>query len=76
MTIDPIQGYCWPSAYVTGPTLTQHWINGSCLLGDRSETCDRGCAYTMLQTVQMTRVCSAVYGTVHYKDSLVVIRKE
>ena len=30
----------------------------------------RGCAYTVLQTVQRHEVCSAVYGTVHYKELL------
>ena len=69
-----------------GPALTQHWFNVSCLLGAgpnadlvvarNSEVIgfksrpDRGCAYTVLQTVQRSGVCSAVYGTVHYKESL------
>ena len=30
----------------------------------------RGCAYTLLQTVQRPGVCSAVYGTTHYKEPL------
>ena len=30
--------------------------------------CDRGCAYTVLQTVQRHGVHSAVNGTVHYKE--------
>ena len=29
-----------------------------------------GCAYTVLQTVPRYGVCSAVYGTVHYKEPL------
>ena len=29
-----------------------------------------GCAYAVLQTVQRSGVCSAVYGTVHYKKPL------
>ena len=28
----------------------------------------RGCAYTVLQTVQRPGVYSAAYGTVHYKE--------
>ena len=32
------------------------------------EICHRGCAYTVLQTVQRHGVYSAAYGTVHYKD--------
>ena len=34
-----------------------------------SDVCHRGCAYrpTVFQTVQRPVVCSAVYGTVHYK---------
>ena len=28
------------------------------------------CAYTLLQIVQRPGVCSAVYGTVHYKEPL------
>ena len=31
---------------------------------------DRGCAYTVLQTVQRPGVYSAAYGTVHYKIPL------
>ena len=34
------------------------------------DICHRGCAYTVLQTVQMHGVYSAAYGTVHYKESL------
>ena len=30
-----------------------------------TDICDRGCAYTVLQTVQMQGVYSAAYGTVH-----------
>ena len=30
----------------------------------------RGCAYTVLQTVQMHGVYSAAYGTVRYKEPL------
>ena len=32
--------------------------------------CHRGCAYTVLQTVQRHGVYSAAYGTVHYKEPL------
>ena len=35
-----------------------------------TDICHRGCAYTVLQTVQMNVVHSAVYGTVHYKKPL------
>ena len=31
--IDPMLGYCWPAVSDVGPTLTQHWVNVSCLLG-------------------------------------------
>ena len=34
------------------------------------DTCHRGCAYIVPQTVQRPGVYSAVYGTVHYKESL------
>ena len=33
------------------------------------------CAYTVLQTVQRPRVCSAVYGGVHYKEPLKLFDK-
>ena len=39
-----------------------------------SEVCYQGCAFTVLQTVQRRGVYSAVYGTVHYKITLEVIR--
>ena len=42
-----------------------------------SDIFHRGCAYTVLQTVQKHGVHSAVYGAVHYKDdkkTLEVIR--
>ena len=32
------------------------------------DICHRGCAYTVLQTVQRHGVYSAAYGTVHYKE--------
>ena len=35
----------------------------------------RGCAYTLLQTVQRHGVCSDVYGTVHYKEPLKLFDK-
>ena len=34
------------------------------------DICHRGCAYTVLRTIQRHGVCSAVNGTVHYKDPL------
>ena len=37
-----------------------------------SDISHRGCAYTVLQTVQRHGVYSAVYDTVHYKESLKV----
>ena len=36
----------------------------------RLDICHRGCAYTVLQTVQKHGVYSAAYGTVHYKEPL------
>ena len=33
-----------------------------------TDICHRGCAYTVLQTVQRHGVYSADYGTVHYKE--------
>ena len=34
------------------------------------DICHRGCAFTVLQTVQRHEVYSAAYGTVHYKEHL------
>ena len=34
------------------------------------DICHRGCAYTVLQTVQRLGMYSAAYGTVHYKEPL------
>ena len=34
------------------------------------DICHRGCAYTVLQTVQRYGVYSAAYGIVHYKEPL------
>ena len=34
------------------------------------DICLRGCAYTVIQTVQRPGVYSAAYGTVHYKEPL------
>ena len=31
--IEPGLGYCWVDVADGGPTLTQHWVNVSCLLG-------------------------------------------
>ena len=30
--------------------------------------CHRGCAYTVLKTVEMSGMCSDVHGTVYYKE--------
>ena len=35
-----------------------------------SDVTHRGCTYTVRQTVQRNKVCSDVYGTVHYKEPL------
>ena len=35
-----------------------------------TDICHRGCAYRVLQTVQMHGVYGAAYGTVHYKELL------
>ena len=42
----------------------------------RPDNCHRGCAYTVIQTVQRLGVYSAVYGTVHYKEPLKSFRIE
>ena len=31
--VDPMLGWCWPSVVDGGPTLAQHWVNVSCLMG-------------------------------------------
>ena len=31
--IDSMLGECWPTVFDVDPTLTQHWVNVSCLLG-------------------------------------------
>ena len=33
--VDPILVYCWPNVYDAVPTLNQHWVSVSCLLGTR-----------------------------------------
>ena len=50
---------------------------GACNLGYRlvrisvgTDICHRGCAYTVLQTVQRHGVYNAAYGNVHYKEPL------
>ena len=35
--------------------------------------CQRGCAYAVLQTVQIHGMYSAVYGTAHYKEPFEII---
>ena len=35
-----------------------------------TDICHRGCAYTVLQTVQRHGVYRAAYGTVHYEEPL------
>ena len=37
--------------------------------GSDSDVCHRGCAYTVLQTVQRPGVCIVVHGTVRYKKN-------
>ena len=31
--VEPMSFYCWASVADNGPTLKQHWLNVSCLLG-------------------------------------------
>ena len=31
--INPMLAQCWPTVYDAGPTLDQHWVDVSCLLG-------------------------------------------
>ena len=31
--IEPMLDHGWPAVYDVGPTLNQHWFNGSCLPG-------------------------------------------
>ena len=31
--IHPMLFQCWPTVFDAGPTLKQHWVNASCLLG-------------------------------------------
>ena len=33
--IEPMLALCWADVYDVGPTLSQHWLNASCLLGCR-----------------------------------------
>ena len=40
-----------------------------------SDICHRGCAYTVLKTVQMPGVYCAAYGTVHYSEVQYDIRQ-
>ena len=40
-----------------------------------SNVSHRGCAYTVLQTVQRHGVCSDVYGTMHYEEPLKLFDK-
>ena len=40
-----------------------------------SDVGHRGCAYTVLQTVQRHVVCSDIYGTVHYEEPLKLFDK-
>ena len=32
--VDPRMAQCWRTVRDAGPTLSQHWVNGSCLLGE------------------------------------------
>ena len=56
----------WPNII---PTLFQCLCLLGCTLCSLFKI-HRGCAYTVLQTVQMPGECSAIYGTVHYKEPL------
>ena len=51
-------GQCWPAVYDVGPTLTQHWLNVSCLLGRVEDYCithySRGYNDTVVIITQLT----------------------
>ena len=44
--------------------IQKHWVR----IPVESDVCHRGCAYTVLQTVKMDGVYSAVNGNGHYKE--------
>ena len=46
------------------------WVRYQVRIPVGPDICHRGCAYSVLQTVQRPGVCSAAYGTVHYKEPL------
>ena len=76
----------WHSLTWRGPESDTHWLGGDLglTLTDlgfvtwryqaripiEPDICHRGCAYTVLQTVQRHGVYSAAYSTVHYKEPL------
>ena len=45
------------------PVVARYWVR----FPTESGICHLSCAYTVLQTLQRPGMCSAVYGTVHYK---------
>ena len=38
--VEPMLFYCWAGVADNGPTLKQHWLNVSCLLGHNIDTQD------------------------------------
>ena len=57
----------WLIRFDRGSKLSQrYWVR----FPAGSDVCLWGCAYTVLQTVQRPGLCSAVNGTVHYKEPL------
>ena len=38
--VEPMLGQCWASVLDDEPTLTQHWFNVSCLLGQKLMICE------------------------------------
>ena len=61
----------WPYSILLWLEAQSYWVQ--ILVG--SDVSHRGCAYTVLQTVQRHGVCSDVYGTVNYKEPLKLFDK-
>ena len=55
--VDPMLVQCWSIVYDAGPTLNQHWVDGSCLLGNSHLTLSSLTLHCHLHPLQAANCC-------------------
>ena len=66
-------GYCWPTVFNTGPTLTQHWFNVLCLLCNTSYNILGKISHPNPHSQHLPTWCCLLYITNHGDPAVHVV---